>query len=87
MPLIVRTTGCVTRSENQCDSLQTCSTVNESKVYIPAEGRIECIRVVSLPIATVTQLPASVTLCDLALYKRASMTVVTVIVTPAVTAP
>ena len=38
-----------------------------------------------VPIATVTQLPASVTLCDLALYKRASRTVVTVIVTPAVT--
>ena len=31
-----------------CDSLQACSTVNQSKVYIPAEGRIECIRVVSL---------------------------------------
>ena len=30
------------------DSLQACSTVNQSKVYIPAEGRIECIRVVSL---------------------------------------
>ena len=27
-----------------CDSLQACSTVNQSKVYIPAEGRIECIR-------------------------------------------
>ena len=38
-----------------------------------------------VPIATVTQLPASVTLCDLALYKRASRTVVTVVVTPAVT--
>ena len=34
-----------------------------------------------MPIATVTQLAASVTLCD----KRASRTVVTVIVTPAVT--
>ena len=31
-----------------CNSLQACSIVNQSKVYIPAEGRIECIRVVSL---------------------------------------
>ena len=48
----------------KCDSLQACSTVNRNKVYIPAEGRIECIRVVSLVvrIATVTQLSASVTL-------------------------